>query len=80
MRIAIGELYQETCINSPETTTLDDFNVARGGEIIQEFKDSGSELGGYIDVADDADDVDLIPILSARASPSGPVSDSAIRL
>ncbi|QOS14095.1 MlrC domain protein (plasmid) [Haloferax gibbonsii] len=77
MRIAIAELYQETCINSPETTTVDDFNVVRGGNVISEFKDSGSELGGYLDVADDADDVEVIPLLSARASPSGPVSDGA---
>lgn len=75
MRIAIAELYQETCINSPETTDTDDFNVVRGDKIFAEFEGSGSELGGYIDEANKSDSIELVPLLSARASPSGPVSD-----
>ena len=50
MRIAIGQLWQETNTFNPLPTTrrdFEDFGVVRGGEIIEQFHDT-NELGGFI--------------------------------
>src|ERR1700689_5211908 len=50
MRIAIGQVWQETNTFNPLPTTrrdFEDFGVLRGGELIERLADT-NELGGFI--------------------------------
>jgi len=74
MRIAIGNLEQEVHGFSPIPTTLDDFEIKGifyGAEIIEQFADLSTELGGFIQAARAEKDVELVPTMSAGAWPGG---------
>lgn len=77
IRIAIGELWHETNTFSPIPTTEDRFERTAGDELLRSFEGTASELGGILDAAENADDdVDIHPVASMRAVPSGPVDDT----
>lgn len=81
MRIAIGELWQETNSFAPIQTTKDDFDFTSGSDMIAEYKGSESEIGGFIDICEDShNEVDIVPIFSARAMPGGPVSNDLFEI
>lgn len=48
-----------------------------GNEVIDRFQNVRTEFGGFIDAISQCDDMTLVPILAAEATPSGPVSDDA---
>ncbi|MBN1345405.1 MAG: M81 family metallopeptidase [Phycisphaerae bacterium] len=80
MRIAIGGMFHESNSFSTEITTLDDFrrwSLTEGGEVVEHWRDSDSELAGMIDVAE-AEGVELVPTCMAWAAPSGPIDDDAV--
>lgn len=79
MRVAIGELFQETCAFSPVTTTEREFDVTPSSDLVGSFADTESELGGMLAVLDDADaDAEVDPLPSIRMVPGagGPVEES----
>ncbi len=80
MRIAIGGMCHESNSFSTEITTLDDFrrwSLTEGDALIEQWRDSDSELAGVIDVVEQ-EHVDLVPTCMAWAAPSGPIEDDAV--
>ena len=79
MRVAVGGIWQETNTFVPSATTLEDFRryqLFEGGELLDALRGTGSELGGAIDVADQAG-ITLVPLLFGAALPSGTVQRAA---
>ena len=75
MRIAIGGIMHESNSFSSVQTTLDDFTIHRGEEIIQWWAQAHHEMGGFIEGASTYG-YDLVPLIMANATPSGPVTAS----
>jgi len=86
LRLAYARLAQETNALSPVLTTLDDFDsmhhlrgeqlgraCERGAQEAEGFL-ANAELSGFVRACRDAGDVDLVPLSSAWAIPSGPLS------
>ncbi|WP_037417140.1 M81 family metallopeptidase [Sinorhizobium sp. CCBAU 05631] len=67
MRIAVGGIHTECSTYSPVLMSVEDFRVLRGEELLR--ADNFSFL--------DAEDVEHVPLLHARAVPGGPVSRPA---
>ncbi len=81
MRLVIAMMKHETNTFSPVPTPLERFArgmsaPASGDAVYQSFKGTGSGLGGFFDLADEAGAEMVIPI-AAGAWPSGPVDDAA---
>jgi len=72
-RVLYGGLFHETHTFLAETTAWDDFDVTRGEAIMAKRGDS-SPLGGFLDAAA-ARNVEVIPTLDVRATPSGTAAD-----
>ena len=76
MRIAVAQIWQETNTFSPVIADFEDFEAFRlhvGEEVILHCGD-GQEIGGYVAVAEAAEDLELVPILAAGAWPGGIVA------
>lgn len=84
MRIASGGVQHETNTFSNTPTTLADFvrdsqcgHELSGGDVIrQRYRGTGCIHGGYIDAAEAAG-IELLPLLSAKAQPSGVVQQAS---
>ena len=80
MRLASGGIQHETNTFSTTPTTIDDFvrdsncgpDLAGGEVIFDRFRGTGTIHGGYVAGAE-AEGVELLPLLCARAQPSGVV-------
>ena len=66
MRIAIAGMAIESCTFSPLTTTLEDFTLWRGSDLLARYP----FLAAYADVT-------FVPLLAARALPGGAVAYAA---
>src|SRR5215212_5021167 len=66
MRIAIAGMAIESCTFSPLITTLDDFTLWRGSDLLARYP----FLAAYADVT-------FVPLLAARALPGGAVAHAA---
>lgn len=75
-RILYGGLFHETHTFLQETTGWDDFEVARGAEVLAKVGDT-SPLGGFLSAAADLR-LEVIPTLDLRATPSGTVEDEVV--
>ena len=81
MRVLLAQMKHETNTFSPVPTDLARFARGQalpyyGDEAYSAFKGTGSGLGGFIDLAEEAGAEIVIPI-AANAWPSGPVEQSA---
>ncbi|MGE5638625.1 MAG: M81 family metallopeptidase, partial [Clostridia bacterium] len=81
MRLVLAQMKHETNTFSPVPTPLSRFAHGRdrpweGREAYEEFKGTGTALGGFIDVAERAGAEIVLPI-AAQAWPSGRVSQEA---
>jgi microcystin degradation protein MlrC len=83
MRLILAMMQHETNTFSPVPTPLERFargNIGptpfEGNEVLEAFRDTGTALGGFIDVAEAAGAEMVFPI-AASAWPSGPVEDAA---
>lgn len=45
-----------------------------GDNVIKRFRGTKTEFGGFIDALDQEPDIELVPIIAAEATPSGPVA------
>lgn len=70
MRLAVGGIHTECSTYSPVMMTAQDFRVLRGGELMV------SDYFAFLD----ADGIEHLPLLHARAVPGGPVSRAAYEL
>src|SRR6476469_4749680 len=83
MRLLIAMMTHETNTFSPVPTPLTRFGRGRGGPVrgadaIAAYRGTGSVTGAYLDLAEKAGAVVVLPI-AAEAAPSGPVHDDAYR-
>ena len=77
-RFAVGGISHETNTYCKEQTSLDEFSIWKGKEILNEFRDVRIYLGGMIQSAQDIGST-LVPTYYARATPSGTIAASAYR-
>lgn len=82
MRLLLAMFKHETNTFSPVPTPFERFfrrtsgNLFAGDEAISAFRGTGTGLGGYIEVAEQAGAEIVLPV-AAEAWPSGPVDDEA---
>ncbi|MEM7030466.1 MAG: M81 family metallopeptidase [Chloroflexota bacterium] len=76
IRVGIAGFSHESNTFSVLPTNLADFRILEGQAILDNYAQSFHELGGYIAAATEFD-FELIPLLTADATPSGPVSSEA---
>ena len=76
MRIAIAGFLHESNTFSSQPTALQDFGVLEGAAVLSQHQDTYHEIAGYISAAADLD-MELLPTLSAGATPAGPVTSAA---
>src|SRR6516164_5907569 len=79
LRIAVGQISSESSQFVSFPCTLELFRktgfLLRGGEVFT-LRGSG-EVGGMLDVLEARPDVEVVPLLAARANSSGPLSAEA---
>lgn len=74
MRIAVASFSHETCTFCPTPTTLEDFEwggVYTGESVLKESRGVSTYINGFILVADEEPDVELVGILDASRSRGG---------
>jgi microcystin degradation protein MlrC len=83
MRLLIAMMQHETNTFSPVPTPLERFgrgrSLPRGADAIAAFRGTGSAMGGFIEIADQAG-AEIVAPIAANAWPSGPVEDRAYRV
>lgn len=75
-RIGLIGLYHESNTFAPERTTLAHFQKGRymkGDDILKEYREAHHEMGGMIEVLE-KEDVEIVPILYAEATPGGTIT------
>lgn len=80
-RVAMLEFIHESNTFNCQPTDLSAFASGRyycGDDIIAHMRETGSEIAGCIDVAEDHE-WELVPIVAAEAQPAGPVTEHARR-
>jgi len=75
-KIVVAMMMHETNTFSPVPTPLASFRPLSGPAAIEEFRDTNTQLGGFLDVAKEANAEVIVP-LAAGAHPSGYVEKSA---
>lgn len=76
-RVGIVGFWHETNTFSTTPTTIEqfsDFELLAGDDLAQANAGVGSVIGGFLDAAD----LDLVPIFSAGAWPSGPIDEATM--
>ena len=80
-RVVVAMMEHETNTFSPVPTPLErfgrgGFGVPTGSEVYERFKGTGTGIGAFLDVADDAG-MEIVTPIAANAAPSGRVQASA---
>jgi microcystin degradation protein MlrC len=77
-RILIAELKQETATFNPAPTVYADFRIHVGGDIIDAYRGTKTELAGALDVFEESesDKIEIIPTIAAAAVSGGRIVDS----
>ena len=76
MRIGVGYLLQETNTFSPVETRWDDFGLVEGGEVVDRWKGTATEIGGFLDVLA-ASGQQAVPLFAGWAMTAGRLSAPA---
>ncbi len=76
MRIGIASLSHESNTFASFPTTYSDFRFVRGREIIEQYRPTFHELGGFIAGAEEYG-YELVPLMGAVATPAGEVEADA---
>ncbi len=79
MQVALGSIMHESNSFSPISTSLsafEDTELLFGDELIERHTPRKTELGGILHVAQQRN-IEIIPTVSAKAMPSGPVTTEA---
>jgi microcystin degradation protein MlrC len=77
--VLLARLKHETNTFSSLSTGREAFastSLFRGGEILPEFRETNTDLGGFLRVAD-GEGWDVVPTVAANATPGGVVTDEA---
>jgi microcystin degradation protein MlrC len=75
-KIVVAMMMHETNTFSPVSTPLASFRPLSGPQAIEEFRDTNTQLGGFLHVAQEANAEVVVPI-AAGAHPSGYVEKAA---
>src|SRR5258705_7301530 len=75
-KIVVAMMMHETNTFSPVPTPLASFRPLSGQQAIEEFRDTNTQLGGFLHVAQEANAEVVVP-MAAGAHPSGYVEKSA---
>ena len=75
-KIVVAMMMHETNTFSPVPTPLASFRPLSGQAAIEEFRDTNTQLGGFLDIAKEANAEIIVP-LAAGAHPSGYVETAA---
>lgn len=81
MRIAIGELKQESNTFATRPTTLEDFrawHLWSGEEVIHRSRDTNCEVAGFLDVLEQHG-AEIVPTIATFAMSGGRVASSTVR-
>ncbi|MDR3675905.1 MAG: M81 family metallopeptidase [Acidobacteriota bacterium] len=70
MRIGVLGVHQECNTFSPIPTTLDDFHLRLGQDLVDHWRGTRTEIGGFIDILK-RPDVEIVPILAGWAITKG---------
>ncbi len=73
MRIAIAGFMHESNTFAADPTTLEQFHIFRGADVVEHYRPTFHEVAGYIKGADDYD-FELHPLIGADATPAGPLT------
>ncbi|MDP6042500.1 MAG: M81 family metallopeptidase [Candidatus Latescibacteria bacterium] len=73
-RVLIATFMQETGSFNPKPTIYEDFNILRGREILDAFRQSGGSTRGTVEVLDERSDIEIVPTYAAWTGTGGPVS------
>ncbi len=76
MRIAIAGLMHESNTFSSRPTVLEDFQIQRGEELIAWWREAHHEVAGFLEALA-RNRLEAVPLLMARATPSGTLSPAA---
>ena len=76
MRLLIAMMKHETNTFSPVPTPLARFGPLYGEAAVQAYRETGTGLGAYLDLAE-RERAEIVLPIAAGASPSGPVEDAA---
>jgi microcystin degradation protein MlrC len=76
MRVAVAGFSHESNTFASQPTTLADFSIHFGDQFLDRHADTYHEIAGYIAAAAD-EGMQLLPILSANATPAGTVTAAA---
>ena len=82
MRAVVAMMEHETNTFSPVPTPIERFgtpDVAIGKEVYRRFKNTGTGLGAFLDVADE-EAMEIATPIAGNASPSGPVQADAYNM
>lgn len=80
LRIGIAFFYHESHSFSPLKTDIQAFyneGYFKGNEIFTAYKDTKTEVGGFLDVLNRFKEIEIVPLLCAAAIPSGMVTKEA---
>ncbi len=71
MRVAVAEFSHETCTFCPDPTTIASLEpyVRRGQAVIDKNRGIPTYVNGFIRVADQVDDMELVPIIAVNMAP-----------
>jgi microcystin degradation protein MlrC len=72
-RVLVAELKQETATFNPVPTRFDDFRIHRGGEILDAYRWTKTELAGAMEVFAQGR-IEVVPTMAAAAVSGGPIA------
>ena len=75
-RILIAELKQETATFNPAPTVYEDFRIAIGGDMLESYRGTKTEVAGVIDVLNDDGRFEIIPTMAAASVSGGYISSA----
>ena len=76
MRVAVAGFAHESNTFAIHPTGLSDFGVIEGATVLERHAVTYHEIAGYVAAAEELD-IELLPTLSASATPAGPVTSEA---
>ncbi len=75
-RIAVAGISHETNTFSGIKTDLENFHIFMADDIVENFRNTRTVIGGFLDVAEEQG-TEIVPIISASAMPGGKVANDA---
>lgn len=70
MRVAVCSVLQECNTFSPDPTRLEDFSLSLGPELVERWRGTRTEMGGFLDVLK-RPNVEIVPLLAGWAITKG---------